>query len=369
MPKPNAIHNLHALEGLRKLPSNSIDMVLTSPPYWNLRNYGKHTDVIWGGKPKCKHKFGDKITLDRKRGEQKKANVGNSKKGRGAFTSTSQFCQKCKAWKGQLGLEPTIDLFINHLTEIFDEVHRVVKKTGTCWVNLGDTYYKPSVKRNTSILPSLKKNKLTSKSLSLIPFRFALAMINRGWILRNVIIWHKPNAIPASVKDRFTVDFEYLLFFSQSKKYYFEQQFEPIKSSLKRGKCPNRHLPGSLCKQHSDIVNMHRHINPSSRNKRCVWSISTKPCKEAHFATFPQDLCNIPINAGCPKEVCRNCGMPKGPGCKCNAGFTPGIIIDPFMGSGTTAIAAQNMGRDYIGFELNSDYIKIAKKRIREASQ
>ena len=128
---PNTIHNLHALEGLRKLPSDSIDMVLTSPPYWNLRNYGKHTDVVWGGNPNCRHKFGDKITFDRKRGERKKANVGNNQKGLDTFTSTSQFCRKCRAWKGQLGLEPTIDLFIDHLTEIFDEVHRVLKKAGT----------------------------------------------------------------------------------------------------------------------------------------------------------------------------------------------------------------------------------------------
>jgi DNA modification methylase len=114
---------------------------------------------------------------------------------------------------------------------------------------------------------------------------------------------------------------------------------------------------------------MHKCAISNGRNKRCVWEIPLTHLKEAHYATFPLGLCDTPINAGCPKEVCRNCGIPKVPGCKCNAGFTPGIIIDPFMGSGTTAIAAQNMGRDYIGFELNPDYIKIAKKRIEKASQ
>ena len=127
----NRIHNLHVLDGLKKLPDQSIDMVMTSPPYWSLRDYGKHTDVVWGGDLKCKHKFCSKFTLKKTCGENKSTKIQNNKKIR-ALTYSSQFCSKCGAWKGQLGLEPTVDLFIDHLMEIFDEVKRVLKNTGTC---------------------------------------------------------------------------------------------------------------------------------------------------------------------------------------------------------------------------------------------
>ncbi len=392
----NTIHNLHVLEGLKKLPDQSIDMVMTSPPYWSLRDYGKQTDVIWGGNSKCKHKFRGEIKLKKTSGGIETAKVMNNKKVR-ALTYSSKFCSKCEAWKGQLGLEPTVDLFIDHLVEIFDEVKRVLKNTGTCWVNLGDTYnagrnggHAGGNKcswgyNNLEVYPKqsgVNAEGLLPKSLCLIPYRFAIAMVNKGWILRNVIIWHKPNCLPSSAKDRFTVDFEYLFFFSKSKKYYFERQLE----------------------------------NFNRRNKRCIWSVNTKPFKEAHFAVFPEALCEIPIRAGCPEKVCIKCGMPKlqnikggNPaainyrvrdvkngkikhinrkasaeelessqidkytsrlkvknilGCQCNAGYNAGIVLDPFIGSGTTAVVAKKLKRNYIGFELNPDYVRIAKKRM-----
>lgn len=434
MLKNNAIHNLDVLKGLRKLPDESIDMVLTSPPYWSLRDYGKSTDVIWGGDPKCKHKFADKVTLKKTSGESKTALVPKNK-GIRAFTYTSKFCNKCGAWKGQLGLEPTIDLFIEHLVQIFDEVYRVLKKTGTCWVNFGDTYYTKSgncySKDNISSKDHIKatglhkthqlrgNGELPPKSLSLIPFRFALAMTKRGWTIRNVIIWHKPNCLPASAKDRFTVDFEYLFFFSKQKKYYFEKQLEPLqKASIKRSKYPHNSHPDSPYKKQCDGADMKRFVNLQGRNKRCVWKIAPKPLREAHFAVFPETLCEVPIKAGCPKEVCKKCGMPRlvlnsnyNPdafnirvrdaknnkikhtdrkaskketdgykegyvskkisknilGCNCNAGYKPGIVLDPFMGSGTTGLVAKKLGRNYIGFELNPKYIKIAKKRLKQS--
>ena len=131
MVRVNTIHNLHVLDGFKKLPDNSIDMVMTSPPYWSLRDYGKHTDVVWGGDLKCKHKFSSKITLKKTSGGIETAKVRNNKEVR-AVNYTSRFCSKCGAWKGQLGLEPTVDLFIEHLVEIFDEVKRVLKNTGSC---------------------------------------------------------------------------------------------------------------------------------------------------------------------------------------------------------------------------------------------
>ena len=411
----NTIHNLHVLDGLKKLPDQSIDMVMTSPPYWSLRDYGKHTDVVWGGNLKCKHKFSSKITLKKTCGENKSTKIQNNKEIR-ALTYSSQFCSKCGAWKGQLGLEPTVDLFIEHLMEIFDEIRRVLKNTGTCWVNIGDTYYTTSCKsyqgeRNDS-------SKLPQKSLSLIPFRFALAMVNKGWILRNVIVWHKPNSLPSSAKDRFTVDFEYLFFFSKSKKYYFEKQLEPFqRSNKKKSESSNVTNPDNLSKKQYN-ENISNCTNFQGRSKRCVWKIPSKPFKKAHFAVFPESLCEIPIRAGCPEKVCKKCGMPKlqrieggNPiafnyrirdvktgrikdinrkvsakelessqesqytsrlkvkkilGCQCNAGYCSGIVLDPFMGSGTTAMVAKKLYRNFIGFELNPEYVRIAKKRLED---
>ena len=199
--KLNTIHNMECLEGLKKLKSNSVNCCVTSPPYWALRDYGV---------------------------------------------------------EGQLGLEPTFEEYINKLCNIFDEVKRVLKKDGTCWVNIGDTYYTKSgssfandnlgsgsveeINKKSGIskaneLRGKPHKFIQSKSLVGIPFRFALEMINRGWILRNTIIWHKPNCMPSSVKDRFTVDFEYVFFFVKNKKYWFEKQFEPYaKASIQRSK-------------------------------------------------------------------------------------------------------------------------------------
>ncbi len=412
MLKTNTIYKLHVLEGLKKLPDESVDMVITSPPYWALRDYGKTTDAVWGGDAKCKHVFGKPIRTKRSSGTQT-AKVSHHKNGVGLFDVSSQFCRKCGAWKGQLGLEPSIDLFIEHTMEIFDEIRRVLKKCGTCWINLGDTYYTTSGIQKDNLnsqkyiqctginraVKSRGNGELPSKCLSLIPFRFALAMINRGWILRNDIIWHKPSAVPSSAHDRFTVDYEHVFFFSKSKKYYFEKQIEPFKDSTLRKKAYRN-------KSH-----------PQGRNKRCIWSISSRPLKEAHFAVYPEELCETPIKAGCPAEVCRKCGIPKltrtteaNPdafsyslrdaqkerikyvgrklskeqiknydrdsyvskarkmvmfSCNCNAGFKPGIVLDPFMGSGTTAVVAKTLDRQFIGLELNPNYIKIAQRRIK----
>ena len=164
------------------------------------------------------------------------------------------------------------------------------------------------------------------------------------FICRNTLIWWKPNCMPASVKDRFTVDFEYVFFFTKNKKYWFEQQLEPTKTkddlirdrdNTKLNNTPGRTRMAGLTTNDYDF-----------RNKRTVWYQSTKPFKEAHFAVFPEDLIETPIKAGCPEG---------------------GIVLDPFMGSGTTCVVAKKLNRNYIGFELNPDYCKIAYNRIRNA--
>jgi DNA modification methylase len=300
----NKIYQGDSLEVLKSFPDESVNCIMTSPPYWALRDY----------------------EVD-----------------------------------GQLGLEPTFDEYIMKLCNIFDEVKRVLKKDGTCWVNIGDSY---SGSGDSSKNPDWENNRLEqfkppskdnikytleSKNLCNIPARFSIEMQNRGWVLRNEIIWFKPNCMPASVDDRFTVDFEKLFFFVKSRKYYFEQQFEPMKSESKdiyeyrfwqSGKmCDDRHHPGGA----SDTPG-YKNFNDGNRNKRAVWTITTKPFSGEHFAVYPEELCETPIKAGCPKG---------------------GIVLDPFFGAGTTGIAALKQDKKFIGIELNPEYIQIAEKRLK----
>ena len=299
----NTVHHGDCLTVLKTFPDEFIDCCVTSPPYWALRDYG---------------------------------------------------CD------GQLGLEPTFQEYIDKLCNIFDEVKRVLKKEGTCWVNIGDTYNgnkegKTDNKvcdylKNTTTNLHKKKGDLPDKCLCQIPSRFAIEMTNRGWILRNEIIWYKPNAMPSSVKDRFTVDFEKVFFFVKNKKYWFEQQLE---KSIWFEK-DKRAITGGITKSGKSITsegNQYQ-INKSgsfrkdgNRNKRCVWQIPTKPFKEAHFAVFPPTLVEPMIQAGCPEN---------------------GIVLDPFMGSGTVAEVALKLNRHFIGIELSPEYCEMAKKRIKE---
>jgi site-specific DNA-methyltransferase (adenine-specific) len=443
----NKIYQGSCLNWLKNIDNESIDCVVTSPPYWALRDYQTEPE-IWDGDKNCEHEWGSKIiTLTHKSGEK---NPGKESwyKDKGASNDKgNQFCSKCNAWKGSLGLEPTFDLYVKHLCDIFDEVKRVLKKEGTCWVVIGDSYFggggkavEQSSKRqsaiNTGAYPDYSPNsKLRSqmgKSLCLIPFRFAIEMTNRGWILRNTIIWHKPNCMPASVKDRFTVDFEYVYFFVKSKKYWFEQQFEKYMEPLNRWGGPK--IRNSSHKYievgepqlgkfgATSMFRKGRPVRPveQGRNKRCVWTISTQPFPEAHFAVYPEKLIIPMIEAGCPKYVCKKCGKAKvkiidntervntRPGnnvcnkksgkdidpnkelhksdlskyrqqikykelgysdCGCNADFESGIVLDPFMGSGTTGLVAKKLGRNFIGIELNPNYVEIANKRISELPQ
>ena len=245
----------NCLDHLRKMPDESVDVCVTSPPYWALRDYGSEP-IIWGGMTDCEHDWEDH-TESARGGVNEDANVTANKDGeannRGHPTVT-QYCTKCGAWRGQLGLEPSPLEYIDHLMLIFDEVKRVLKPTGACWVNLGDTYATVSgsefqgnlkavekVHLATASVNELRKNMDRSlfpqKSLCQIPSRFAIAMTDRGWILRNKIIWHRDNAMPSSIKDRFTVDFEEFFFFTKNPKYYFKQQFEPVTSAqtVRRG--------------------------------------------------------------------------------------------------------------------------------------
>lgn len=310
---------------LKTLPDESVDMIITSPPYYGLRDYGV---------------------------------------------------------EGQLGLEKSLEEFIQNMLEITQELHRVLKKTGTLWWNHGDSYagsgkgygdkeadpkFKSILRgggtaRSRTLKP--ERSDIPAKSLMLQAHRLVIRMIDeQGWILRNQIIWHKPNAMPSSVQDRFGVDYEPIFFFSKSKKYFFEKQLEPFQSSPENrwgGKYFNLRVPDAEKNkshqykagfkekaQYHAVLRDKRGMWPTKegRNKRSVWKIPSKGFKDAHFATFPEALIETPIKAGCPRG---------------------GVVLDPFFGSGTTGLVARKLGRHYIGIELSEEYVKIAKDRLKE---
>jgi DNA modification methylase len=209
---------------------------------------------------------------------------------------------------------------------------------------------------NTDSFVKPRSQIVSEKSLCMIPSRFAIAMIDKcGWILRNDIIWHKPNCMPSSAKDRFTVDYEHLFFFTKSQKYYFETQYEPHESSLEKFESGvmkwreqrARYQANNLLHSKPNTGFKTQFVNPQNRLgriKRSVWKIPTAPYAEAHFAVYPEKLIETPIKATCPIE---------------------GLVLDPFVGSGTTGVVALKNARNFIGIELNADYIKLAEKRLK----
>ena len=362
------IINADVRETMKNIPSESVDCVMTSPPYWALRDYGIEPSV-WDGKEDCEHEWGISVP-PRRNGHIEDVKNPNSIQysnvGSQHELTDTQSCSICQAWKGSLGLEPNFDLYTKHLLDIFDEIKRVLKKTGTCWVNLGDTYggsgnasghtnETKNLSKKTEDYGASKGNQKATKglqkSLCLIPERFAIGMVERGWILRNTVIWYKPNSMPSSAKDRFTVDFEKIFFFTKSKKYFFEQQLEPhADTPFTRERYKYAPSPG---KKHDDnkdtnITNTDfaQHWgNPQGRNKRCVWKICPQPFPEAHFAVFPENLVETPLKAGCPPK---------------------GTVLDPFMGSGTVLVVARKLGYNAVGIEIKKEYCDMAKKRLEK---
>ncbi len=664
----NTIIHGNAMDVLPAFPSESIDTIITSPPYFGLRSY--HTEPqIWGGDKKCEHQWKsithkidnlrlNKIGINTDVGSNKETEFRNE-----GGLSESEQCIKCGAWRGELGREQTVELFVSHLCDIFNECKRVLKKTGSLWVNISDTYggsgggHKEHEKHSNSGFQfdySVKTggagNKHIPKSLLLVPERFVIEMCSRDtmdiyeldknaiickkeldkgyimcydicdekiggkdaiqrryqsegiqyqiskemesrtpstisqadeglerkeqrqnptnkqkvlldkqgkrnnqsnegqckeasqikngcdneiwwkssqmcllwgtqndvfnnrpykqrwkqtqegnekqillnlrmvkenelskrfqsfvyelqlgnrevwilppsrgrnicirkkdipiellplfklykeerWLLRNTIIWEKPNCMPEACTDRFTRSFEYIYLFVKSntpqywyntktglvvnkcpagingvegtdwdwkqieeypggedkqplekskkvsywkvKDYYFEQQFDEYTKPMNRwgGETlvPNGKSIWDEGTGQTTYRERNFRPNPMGRNKRNVWTVNTKPLKDAHFATFPIDLITPMILAGCPEFVCSSCGLPQSEvqytHCNCKAEFNPGIVLDTFMGAGTVGVVAKQYGRDFIGIELNKEYIDIAEKRIAE---
>ena len=301
-----------AAQVLQTIPRRSVQMCVTSPPYYGLRDYEKD---------------------------------------------------------GQIGREATPKEYISRLTEVFTEVRRVLRSDGTLWLNISDTYAgkgnqggyvdakNPKGRNGQAVALNYKVEGCKPKDMIGIPWMLAFSLRDSGWYLRNDIIWMKENPMPESVKDRCARCYEHIFLFSKSRKYFFDYRAisEPIApgtaSRLKRGvKGSNKYgepIPGkvkqqtiNLCREHGEITD--DMINPL-RNKRDVWIINTVPFKGGHYAAYPPKLVETCLLAGCPKD---------------------GVVLDPFMGSGTTGMVAKQLDRHYVGIELNPEYKELAEARI-----
>lgn len=268
---------------------------------------------------------------------------------------------------GQIGLEPTPDEFVATLVAVFREVRRVLRDDGTLWLNLGDSYARPPAKGGSG--PGGKNREwygesygqargakipegLKDKDLIGIPWRVAFALQADGWYLRQDIIWHKPNPMPESVRDRCTKAHEYIFLLSKGPKYYFDHEAikEPVSPDmLRRAKAGHTRGQGKLDKSRNDAATVRpTNITGTTRNRRSVWTVTTKPFKGAHFATFPPDLIEPCILAGCPEG---------------------GTVLDPFGGAGTTGLVAEKHGRNAVLCELNPEYAEMAAERIGPAAR
>lgn len=298
----NKIYNTDCIYGLKELPDQCVDVCVTSPPYFNLRDYGN---------------------------------------------------------AGQIGLEKTPEEYIEKLVEVFREVRRVLKDDGTLWVNIGDSYATSSGNqppRNTrnrnghtaKVVPSGYKR----KDLIGIPWMLAFALRADGWYLRQDIIWNKTNCMPESVKDRCTKSHEYVFLLSKQPSYYFDAAAisEPIAESSRQRYTQNIAAQRGSDRQPGKTNGTTKAVMPrfdGRRNKRTVWSLHTARYKGAHFATFPEELVRPCILAGSP---------------------IGGTVLDPFAGSGTTAVVALKNSRNFIGFEISAEYCSLSENRIREAN-
>lgn len=372
------------IEQMRLLPADSIDCVVTSPPYWGLRDYGTATWV--GGNPDCQHRVGGQVA---------------DSKAKGAITTgvrpgvDASKCKLCGAVREdqQLGLEPTLAEHLAAMVAVFEEVRRVLKPEGTCWVNYGDCYATTPNGRSAAESKasgsddrtfrdkpfSTIQGALKAKDLCMVPNRFAIAMQEAGWWVRSEIVWAKPNPMPESIKDRPATAHEKIFLFTKSARYFYDG------ADVKQG-C----APASFARLNQDIesqaeshranggqktngpmkavqfggANKHagygtrrasgreddgkylevgrnlRNYEPAPVN---VWVIATRSFSEAHFATFPPELAERCIKAGCP------------------AG---GMVLDPFGGAGTTGLVADRLQRNAILIELNPEYAAIAQRRI-----
>ena len=306
----DVVYEGNCIEQMKKIEDNSIQCVVTSPPYWGLRDYG-HAE--------------------------------------------------------QIGLEETPEKYVDDLVEVFSEVKRVLKDDGTIWLNLGDTYYSkggasrhkgysdpkyPNGRNGEFAEPQTAPHKfLKAKDLVGIPWRVAFALQERlGLYLRQAIIWHKPNAMPSSVTDRPSTDYEFIFLLSKSERYFYDADSirQPHIWADKDSRSKKRrveHKSGKSVEEDCQYGSVAVGYHPNGKNCRAVWSFNTQPYPEAHFAVFPEEL----------PERCIKAGTREGD-----------IVLDIFAGSGTTLWVAKKLNRRFIGIELSSEYVSLINKRISQ---
>jgi DNA modification methylase len=304
---------------LRALPRNSVDAVITSPPYHLLRQYGA-----------------------------------------GAL---------------EIGTEQTVYDYVERIVAVCDELARVLKPTGVLWLNLGDSFSRHP------------KYGTPAKAMLLAPERILLALTGRGWRTRGKIVWWKPNHLPASVRDRLTTAWEPVYLLVREQHYFFDLDAIRVPHTTRRA--PSRPRPdghdatkpqwaGPLAGSNDGLLKAHaagRVGHRLGKNPGDVWRIGTGSSRHAHRASFPERLVEQPILATVPERTCAACGRPwtRPPGqptapltatCDCGAGTRPGLVLDPFMGSGTVGVVAKRLGRDWLGIELKPEYAALARRRI-----
>ena len=327
-----------ALERLRELASGSVDTVVTSPPYFLLRNYG----------------------VD-----------------------------------GQLGAEQTVAQWVAGLRAVMGEVARVLKRDGSVWLNLGDTYSRHD------------KHGAPPKSLLLGPERLLLGLVEDGWVVRNKLVWAKPNPMPASVRDRLSCTWEPIYLLVRSRSYFFDLdavRVAPTEGTTRKKPSGGRRGPPAKYESHdggrptwsgplagdnaglSAMKRAGRSSHPLGKNPGDVWTLPTAAYHGAHFATFPEGLVERPLLAGCPEKTCLSCGtawrrppLEQGLGslavravvrksCACaKRDWQPGLVLDPFMGAGTVGLVAERLGRRWLGIELSEEFVGLAEQRIAGA--
>ncbi|WP_018599351.1 site-specific DNA-methyltransferase [Mycobacterium sp. 155] len=315
-----------ALKRLSEQPDASVDCVVTSPPYYSLRDYGAD---------------------------------------------------------GQIGLERHVGQWVEHLVAISAEVHRVLVPTGTYWLNVGDTY------------SAHLSQGAARKSLLMAPERLALRLQRSGWIIRNKIVWAKPNPVPSSVPDRLNTTYEVIYVLAKQPKYFFDLDAirvphrsaqstnttrQPKAGSRETWRGPNGMATAGL----AVLKRQGRVGHPLGKNPGDIWTITPGGYRSAHHAIFPLALAERMVAAGCPEARCMRCHMPwkrriirrlgkiatrsaLAPTCDCGQPSEPGLALDPFIGSGTTAVAAETLGRDWLGIELNPQFARAARARITAA--
>ncbi len=330
------------------LADNSVQCVVTSPPYWGLRSYTGSQELVWGGAEGCGHEWSSNGT--RKQSPQRDhaadgsfgatRGVEKSRAGMAYVASLGTTCLRCGAWRGAFGLEPTVEMYVQHTVEILREVRRVLRTDGVCFWNVADS--------------------MREKQLCLIPDRVRIAAQADGWWVRSKIIWVKPNPMPESVRDRPTDAYEDIVMLTKSDRYCWDQHATMEPTNDRKG----------------------------TRNPRNVWTFPVGSHNGAHCATFPKELPLRSIRAACPeKGCCRFCGTPwkrvmkviktatvatKGfvgwtPGCNCRGqrGITKHcLVLDPFGGSGTTGLAASQLKQDCVLLDISAEYVQEMREKL-----